>query len=635
MRNIIKEKSDDFKRVVPEVLFAFLGTYGVSYVANLAGYSNASYSVFTVMLLIFIQRALSWAHRDLDTLTQSGLRKRRVIFSALLGFCFSVSMIMGWQLQKNGMTESGFYGKGMILIRSLCLTFAVFPLCSGFFKLIEKIPVWKKDRPQARFRERSVFGVCAVLIFLCLIPVWLAYYPIVMSYDFHRQVNEAANGLIWFTVYQPIVHTLVIWVFYQLGTALGSLQTGFACMAIFQMILYSLVTAYACSFIYRVVKKIYPVVICAAFFALFPFNTILVVCTTKDTLFSILFLLFFLLLLERAFYSDGKKQIVMDVLLVLEGCLMIQFRSNAIYAVAVFAVFLVILARKKEKLEILLLCVLVVAGGRGLQAAAVQAIRGAQATPPAIEMYSVPVMQFARVAYYHGDELDEETAAIMETYFDRESWGEYYAPISDGMKYNAKDSAFCEDTLQFIKDWWTLFKKYPNEFIDAFLELTRGYWFWDDTSWAEYLGYGLEERMGSLLTYTSSQIGDGDSIEHETKFAWLEERLEDMVSANCFYNWPVVSQLFKCAFYAWGVVLTVLAALYLKERQQLVLGLLPLLYFMTMLLGPVAQIRYLYPNMLTLPVMVAILWIPTQKNGNLFKNCLHFGKKSANVNKVN
>ena len=123
-----------------------------------------------------------------------------------------------------------------------------------------------------------------------------------------------------------------------------------ACMAVFQMVLYALVMGYATSMIWRMTAKKWPVVVTTLFLALFPYNTVLVVCTTKDTLFTILFTLFFLLFLERNYFSNGKKKILMNILLVAEGCLMMQFRNNAVYAVAVFMLLLLILRPKKEKL---------------------------------------------------------------------------------------------------------------------------------------------------------------------------------------------------------------------------------------------------------------------------------------------
>lgn len=47
-------------------------------------------------------------------------------------------------------------------------------------------------------------------------------------------------------------------------------------------------------------------------------------------------------------FQQRKKKILMNILLVAEGCLMMQFRNNAVYAVAVFMLLLLILRPKRK-----------------------------------------------------------------------------------------------------------------------------------------------------------------------------------------------------------------------------------------------------------------------------------------------
>ena len=111
----------------------------------------------------------------------------------------------------------------------------------------------------------------------------------------------------------------------------------------------------------------------------------------------------------------------MNILLVAEGCLMMQFRNNAVYAVAVFMLLLLILRPKKEKLGILILGICLVLGETGMRNV-IQTAIGTRLEAPKIEAYSVPIQQFARVAYYHGEELeaqDPELAALLEKYVPR------------------------------------------------------------------------------------------------------------------------------------------------------------------------------------------------------------------------
>lgn len=597
------------EKVFP-VLQALLGTYGVCCLGETAGLERASFSVMSIPVAAVLFLLVQWTEKGLDSLPDEKQRRRRIRWAAALSFLFSVSMIMGYQLQTNGMTESGFRGKGLILFRGACLGIAVFPFGNLLFQGIEKAGDWKPEKSGRRWKSGKVYWITALALFLCLVPVWLAYYPIVMSYDFHRQINEAYKGFVWFWPYQPLAHTWVIWLFLQVGNLLGNIQTGMACMALLQMLLYSLAAAWAVLFLYRAAGKKWIPAAGVLFFGVFPLNSVMVVCTTKDVLFTILFLVFVLLLAERFFFSGGRKQWILDLLLLLEGCVMIQFRNNCIYAVAVFGVFWFIFAARREKLRVLLLCILLVAGGRSM-AAGIRAALGTELESPKVEMFSVPIQQFARVGFYHGDELDRKTWQMLNRYVLAEDWKSYNPPISDTVKASVGVTTFHSNwegnTGQVLKDWLQLGMQYPNEYIDAFLELTRGYWFWDDRSYAECLGYGAEERMGTIYTYNSAVIENGPEILHESRFPWLEKQLENIVSANAYYDWPVVSVVFKCAFYVWGVCLLFAAYLYLKRKKQAVFCLFPLLYMGTMLLGPVVQMRYIFPLMATLPVLAGLL----------------------------
>ncbi len=225
----------------------------------------------------------------------------------------------------------------------------------------------------------------------------------------------------------------------------------------------------------------------------------------------------------------------------------------------------------------------------------------------------MPIQQFARVGYYHGGELGDETWQLLNRYVPQECWEDYYPPISDGIKGIVAVTTFYENwdghLGQLLTDWIQLGIRYPNEYIDAFLELTRGYWFLDDRSYAECLGYGTEGRLGTIYTHNIAFFDDGSEIRHESKFPWLEAQLEKIVSGNTYYNWPVISLLFRSAFYLWALLLIWIVFLYRRQKRQAVFCLFPLLYMGTMLLGPVVQMRYVFPIMLSLPVLAGLLMI--------------------------
>lgn len=612
-----------------QIALAFGGTYGICYIGGLMGISNVSFSVANILLMSAIYILLSQTRQNLMKISESKQRRRRCLYAEGVSFLFCVTMIMGYQLQTNGLTECGVKGKGLIFLRAACLSIAVFPFANLLFQGIEKLDSAKSFTPSQRScdnrkpwyqniipqKSAAVFALSAIIIFTCLVPVWLAYYPIIMSYDFHRQVNEAVKGFAWFWPYQPIAHTWVIWLFLQLGYLLDDLEAGMAGMSLLQMFLYSLVTAYACTFLHRVTHRKWPVIAAILFFGVFPLHSVMVICTTKDVLFSILFLLFSLLTAERIFFCQHPKKILQDTLILAVGCLMMQFRNNAIYAITVFGILWVLFAAKQEKPRLLLLCVLLAVGGKGT-ATAVKTALGTELEGSKVEMYSVPIQQFARVGYYHGQELDEEMWTLLNSCIRAEAWEAYNPPIADTVKSSGVAFAVTGEghMKQFLHNWFTIGRRYPNEFIDAFLELTRGYWFWDDRSYAECLGYGLEGRMGIIYTYNSSEIENYGEITHVSKFPWLEEQLEKIVSANTFFQWPVISIIFKSAFYFWSLCLLFIFFLYLRQKKQAIFCLLPLVYMATMFLGPVVQMRYLFPIMMTLPVSASLLVLPKDSN---------------------
>ncbi len=604
-------KKEIYIRYAITILAAWAGAYGVSYLFSLKEKDTFSYGI--VPILVFVLCFFVWEKWLKQLQTGIKVERRKLLYAAVFVLAVSVSYVMGYQLQSLGMTDGGFKGKSLILLRGACLSMTVFPLVYQLFDMLQRA----YDKAQMACEQRSrnpkmIFGVSTLIIFVCWIPVFLAYYPAIMTFDFHRQVGEAARGFIWFNSYQPLAHTLLIWVALQIGNAVGSLETGMACYSIFQMLVLAVALGYVCTMVYRLVKKMWPVVLLVLFFGLFPFVSVLALCVTKDVIFTALFLIFMCLFVERSYFATGKRRMVLDILWVLEGLVMILFRNNALYAIAVFALFFVVMVEKKQKIRALVISLMLVIGGKGalegIQVALGTTGRGSQ-----VEMFSVPIQQFARVGNIHGEYLNEEDFQKISNLVGWDFWEHYNPPLSDTIKGGVGLYQFPYtwkgNYSGVLKTWAEIGLKYPNEYIDAFLALTCGYWFMDDRTWCEVLGYGVETRMGAIYTYNTVPLDIiPEGIAHVSKFPALEEKLEEIVSGNSFYEWPVLSVLCKPALYVWGLVLALLLALYFKERKKLMIMLLPFIYFGTLLLGPVVQIRYIFTIMVTVPLLLALVF---------------------------
>lgn len=607
-------------------VFAWLAVYGMCYVSTFFAADYVSYGMVSLLMFAVMFVLLRNTFENLKQLAETADRKKlikRVLYATALALFVAAAVIMGYQLRVWGMSESGFAGKMRLIKNAFCLMFALLPFTNYLFAWFEKVQASCKEaagcKTENNAREKQnrpwsskkVFFITWAAIFICWIPVFLAYYPAVMAYDFHRQSIEAAKGFIWFNNYQPLAHTWLIWVAFQIGNAVGSLEVGMACYSIFQMLVLSVACAYSCNLVYRLTKKKWPIIVMVLFFGFFPLISVLSVGVTKDVLFSALFLVFLCIFVERTFFATGKRQWILDACWFVEGCVMMLYRNNAVYAVAVFAVVALLLAEKKQRLRLFALCLLLAIGGKG-SLEGVQLWIGTEGRGSKVEMYSVPLQQFARVGYYHGEELDEETFALLDKYMPEEYWSRYNPPLSDGVKHpiaakGTFDEVWKDDIGGMLKAWAKIGLKYPNEYIDAFLLLNSGYWFFDDVTWAEVFGSGVEIKTGALSTYTSSTseaIPEG--IEHISKFPWLEGKLSEIVNANEFYYWPVVSNLFKPALYCWALLLTAIACIYANDKKKTMVVLLPLVYLATMFLGPVVQVRYVLPIMMVIPLMAAV-----------------------------
>lgn len=576
--------------------------------------------LLTALLFIILFALLYKTYYSFSSSPDLNKRKKRAFFALLTAFIFAVFLILGCQLKATGMTDGGFKGKGLILLRALFLSFALIPFSNLLFIWAEKIRNLNPHLSFKTWRPAKVFWISWGVLFLSWIPVLLAYYPAVMSFDFHRQSQEAMKGFIWFNPYQPLAHTWLIWVAFQIGNLFNSLQIGMVFYSVFQMLILSVACGYSCNLIYRLTKRKWSVIVTCIFFACFPYISILSVTVTKDVIFSALFLVFICLFVERTFFASGRKQYILDILWIGEGILMILFRNNALYAIVVFLIVYLFMAHPKQRMRILTLALCLILCGKGALEG-VQHWIGTAIEVSEVEMFSVPIQQFGRVGYCHVDTLNEETKVLIDTYVPQKIWPNYNPPIADTLKGDIGASTF-DNTwkghyIDMFSAWINVGLQYPNEYIDAFLALTAGYWSFVDRTWAEVLGYGVEDRMGALYTYNST-VSDviPEGIAHESKFPWLEMQLEKIVSGNSFYNWPILSNLFKPAFYCWIMFLLFILCIYNYDKKKILTMLIPLTYFATLLLGPVVQVRYILQFILLTPLLIALFVYKAPKQEN-------------------
>ena len=276
---------------------------------------------------------------------------RRAVCAFVFALLFATGLVLGYQLRHGECTLPGYAGKLKSILYALLLAI---PLTALTYCVYGWLETRNKNRRTIvkGWPSRKVFFVSYAVIFICWISVFLAYYPAIMAYDFNMQSLQAAWGPPYFSAQHPIVHTLFIWVCFVFSEAAGSYQLGMALYSVVQMLIFSAALAYAVNFIYRLKGRLWAC--CAtAFFAIFPYISILSVSVTKDTLFSGFFLVFILLIAERFLFADKWDMRKLNALTVLFGILTILFRKNAVYAMFIFFVICLCVVKVKTQRGVL------------------------------------------------------------------------------------------------------------------------------------------------------------------------------------------------------------------------------------------------------------------------------------------
>lgn len=520
-----------------------------------------------------------------------------------LGFLLALSFVIGSMLTNEHRTCRSVVEVVQMLAILCVMTFMSAIVTGMIFTLFTTL--WDggtKSRAVGKeYDSPRVFAFYTVVILLCWLPVFLAYYPSVFAYDAEGQLYQVLAHD--YSTHHPLLHTLFLGAFFKLGENLpGSYSSGMALHSIVQMFFMAMILGYVLAVLYRERTSWVMRLLLLLFYALFPANSVLAVSTTKDVLFSGLVLLYVVKLYQ---WCNGNCKMTKEFVLpfVLISVTMLLFRNNAVYAWLVCQPFLLIFAGKRKALKryalaaaatFLLFCL----GGIGLKAAV-----SAQNGSPR-EMLSVPLQQMARTRVMHEEEIDDEMRQKLDSYLPSEWVFAAYNPyLADPVKNRA---VIHDDPAGLMKTWVRLGLQFPMTYVDAFLDNSIGYWYLADKTHSTIYGVGTESGFGYLSTDNRTMPAGCEIIRH-SYLPGLRAFMERIVSDNEYQKIPVVSVIFAPAFYWWMLCFYIVFFLYRKKYKMLVPALFPVAYYLTLLLSPTVLVRYMYPFLLSSPMMLCLV----------------------------
>lgn len=527
--------------------------------------------------------------------------KRLKTHAVLWGVPMAAAYVLGCRMRRDGTVLAGLGDLPALAVQIGCLTVPA-ASCVALFLRGKQC---REGVGANKYQTWQVGLFYALLIFLCWLPVFLAYYPCVFAYDAEGQLYQVIAHD--YSTHHPLLHTLFLGGFFRLGgNVLGSYQKGMALHSVVQMIMMSGTFGYTLAYLYRRGVPVYMRAVLFCFYGVFPANSILAISTTKDVLFSALVLLHTLHVYRMAESSGAEGHFLKRYLgtYVLWAALLLLFRNNAVYAY-VLSIPVVCLGLRQVwgaaagVWRKYLLCALLALTLFGIGSMALKAATGAQSGSPR-EMLSVPLQQMARTRVETEGTLPPEMRRELDRYISAEWVFAAYDPhLADPVKNRA---VIHDDPAGLIRMWIQLGMKHPQIYIDAFLDNSIGYWFLEDQTHAQIYGIGTESGFGYLSTDNRTMPAGCEIVEH-SYLPGLRACMERIVSDNVYQKVPVLRIVFAPAFYWWMLCMYIAVSIYRRQYGLLLPAVFLVIYYMTLLLSPTVLIRYMYPFVVTVPVM--------------------------------
>ena len=453
---------------------------------------------------------------------------------------------------------------------------------------------------------------CPVILGAWL-PAYLAFYPSLCSYDsegfFFQFVYEAFNN------HHPIAYTLIVEFFYKLGDVLfGSYTVGIGIFTIVQMLLLALSMTIFIRTIYRAYGRKWLYITLTALFALHPMNAYMSVTMTKDIYFAMGMLLAFSSLILKLFFEEVPEMKWKNSFMLVAGLILIVvFRSNGRYCVlATLVVELVCLWVYRANIKKVFLIVVETLAGfliGMLIVIALDKITNAQEVDKR-EMFSLPAQQIARVVHLHEEELSEETMQQIQTVIWPSSLYLYNRRTARYVKQDVISYEILHYPGKYAKLYWDLLKEYPGDYVNAFLGIYGGFLNPWDVSHVR-INEDTEGMLPDNFHYiqTAFTVTDRFMVDSTPLSKPLHDLYNWYANHDIYLRIPGLSLLFVPGIYLWVMLYCFGVLVYQKKGICCIPCSLVFAYFLTFLLGPTVQLRYIFPIMVCAPGIILLTLI--------------------------
>lgn len=435
---------------------------------------------------------------------------------------------------------------------------------------------------------------CVCILLGCWLPAWLSLFPGAFSYDALAEWEQVRDGVI--TAHHPVIHVLWLGGLVEGIHALtGSYNAGIAVYTFSQMVILAVI--FSCTLRFLDDFHVPGILqwLSLLFYGLSPVMQLFSISATKDVLFSGVLLLFLQQLIRlccrgEIYFQGIKSWLAFGTIAFLSMIL----RNNGLYiTLGTFLVLLLRMKKYRKKIGLVLLGICVAYGMYiGPFYGMLDVARGGIE-----EMLSVPIQQMARVHRYGFDSLDEEDLDIVYQVLPKEYLDDYRATVSDFVKKGFQRDAFETYKKDMIRIWGKWGMAHPLTYVNSFLVNTVDFWY----PHAVIDGYKDVYGKSSYFDYKVDKPGSEVVL-----LPGLHQYYEQISFDRQAQRSPFAFLVLSPGWYL-VVAMTVFGYLWRIRRYEFVApGALFVFSILTVLLGPMALVRYVLIFYYGFPVLLAI-----------------------------
>lgn len=530
-------------------------------------------------------------------------KERKFKFIAFFWTIIGIQFVMGSNLQTTGYLFTEVSDVFIAIIKIIILS-SVFIIAHYYIlKLIKRRNIQKEENIELKkYRWLKYF----LIIFICWIPTVLALYPCILGYDGGFQIRD--YFFLGKAQHHPLLITKLYSMFYAIGLNLGKPAIGMFIFSLFQMTFMATVFSYTVKFIEDETHKKWLRNISILFYAIYPYNQLFSITTTKDVIFAGLMLIFIIYMYKMMKEKYKSPDYIFFILI---GVLMLLSRNNAIYTLKVsLPILIIVLIKDRYKLFKIIgtfLFIIILYQNINDRLYNEEGTEQVLINDEGSLRISVFSQAVGKVVKDKGNELTEEEKVKISYFFKdyKELGKKYQINIADATAKLTNMKNINKDKKEFFKFIIELGKKYPITYLESFLNTTRGYWYIQDNS---FNNISMYEHPGAFELYDYGIAKEGKyEVKHDSKIPVLKQYYIKMYCENNYTKIPVLYVFFQPGIYFYITLAFLLYTIYKKENNKIVIAIFLFTFFASCYIAYCSIIRYMYPVMVSTPLMIALV----------------------------